>query len=394
MPNKLSDGLVKRGSTWSYVVRVADPATGKTKPVWKGGFATKSDARRARDRARTQDHDGAFIEPTRLTLGQFLVDRWLPARELDVRATTLLSYRLHVDRYIVPRLGGVKLQALRADQINALYAALLADGGEPRKGQTERRPLAPRTVLKTHTVLRRSLSDAVRWGLIVRNPVEAATRPRPGAAGEVTAMTVWTASELGRFLAATANERTAALWAVLSSTGMRRGEALGLRWTDVDLDVGTASIRQNCVQVGYELLFTEPKTRRSRRTVDLDRGTVTVLRTWRKQQLEERVAWGPAWTDTGLVFTRENGEVLHPDRASKLFDRRAADLGLPSIRLHDLRHTWATLALEAGVHPKVVSDRLGHATVGFTLDVYTHAVPRLERDAAEKVARLIAEAGC
>lgn len=128
------------------------------------------------------------------------------------------------------------------------------------------------------------------------------------------------------------------------------------------------------------------------RNVALDGETVTVLRRWRTLQLEERMRWGEAWTDTGLVFTREDGTGVHPDYVSKRFKARVAETDVPEIRLHDLRHTWASLALAAGVHPKVVSERLGHATVSMTLDVYSHAIPALQADAADAVAGLIFDA--
>lgn len=170
---------------------------------------------------------------------------------------------------------------------------------------------------------------------------------------------------------------------------MRRGEVLGLRWSDVDLNAARLSVQQTPVSVAYKLEFSTPKTARGRRSLALDATTVEALRTHRKRQLEERMAWGPAYEESGLVFTTENGAPIHPDRFTQMFDKHAKHAGLPRIRLHDLRHSHATLALAAGVHPKVVSERLGHATVAFTLDVYSHAVPALQEDAAERVASLI-----
>jgi integrase len=172
-------------------------------------------------------------------------------------------------------------------------------------------------------------------------------------------------------------------------TGMRRGEAAGLRWVDVDLKSARISVCQARVTVGYKVQLSEPKTRRVRRSIALDGGTVSVLRHWKGGQARERLEWGPAWTNTGYVFTREDGLPYHPDRVTKLFEEAVERLNLPRIRLHDLRHTHATIALSAGVHPKVVSERLGHANISITLDTYSHAVPALEEEAAAKLAAML-----
>jgi integrase len=179
------------------------------------------------------------------------------------------------------------------------------------------------------------------------------------------------------------------LWVVFLAIGLRRGEVAGLRWDDVDLDRREAAIRRTRVVVGWQVHVSEPKTRRSRRTVSLDPTTVAVLRAHRARQLEERLAWGPTWQDSRHVFCSEGGQPLHPQRVTKAFDRMLAIHGLPKIRLHDLRHTSASLALLAGVHPTVVSERMGHANVGITLDTYSHVVKGMQEEAAVKVAELL-----
>ncbi|MDP8977000.1 MAG: site-specific integrase [Actinomycetota bacterium] len=160
-----------------------------------------------------------------------------------------------------------------------------------------------------------------------------------------------------------------------------------MRWSDVDLDAGRLSVRQALLTIDYTVTLSEPKTRRGRRSLHLDGRTVAALRAHRQAQLHERLAWGPSWADTGLVFTRPDGAMIHPQRLSKWFAQRAR--GLPPIRLHDLRHSWATAAPAAGVHPKIVSERLGHATVSITLDTYSHVLPGMDADAAELVAASI-----
>lgn len=186
----------------------------------------------------------------------------------------------------------------------------------------------------------------------------------------------------------------APLFTLMATTGLRRGEALGLRWSDVDLDAGRLAVRQTLLAINSHMEFGEPKTARSRRTVDLDAGTVAVLRAHRKAQLEERAGRGLGRLRAGtLVFTDEGGDQLHPNLVSKTFVKLILETELPAIRLHDLRHTHASLSLQAGVHVKVVSERLGHSSVTITLDTYSHAIPGLQRDAAEKVAALIPALG-
>jgi integrase len=168
-----------------------------------------------------------------------------------------------------------------------------------------------------------------------------------------------------------------------------RGEALGLRWADVDLDTGRASIVQTVITVKHKVHFGDPKTAKGTRTVSLDPATITALREHRKRQAAERLQMGAGWTDHGLVFCHVEGGTLHPERFSRTFTDRIRQLGLAPIRLHDLRHTWATLALASGVHPKVVQERLGHANISITLDIYSHVTEGLHSDAAAKVADVI-----
>lgn len=180
---------------------------------------------------------------------------------------------------------------------------------------------------------------------------------------------------------------------MLATAGLRRGEALGLRWSDVDLDAGRASIRQTVIAVKHTPMLGAPKATMGRRTVTLDKGTVAALREHRKRQAAERLLIGAGWTDTDLVFCHVDGTMLHPERFTRGFSEAARRLGLPEIRLHDLRHGWATLALQAGIHPKVVQERLGHANIGITLDTYCHVIAGLHEDGAEQVAALFRTPG-
>ena len=184
-------------------------------------------------------------------------------------------------------------------------------------------------------------------------------------------------------------DRLVAAWHLLATTGMRRGELLGLRWVDVDLEGAFLSVRQTRVSVDYQVEVGTPKTERGTRTVALDPATVAVLHEHRSRQLEERLAWGPAWTDSGLVLTREDGTEIHPQRFSQYFRRLASSSGLPLIRLHDVRHSYATALIKAGQPIKVVSQRIGHASPTITMAIYQHVLPSDDVEAAAAGARLI-----
>jgi len=253
--------------------------------------------------------------------------------------------------------------------LNSLYAQLLADGKQSNGGGG----LSARSVRYVHTILHRALRDAVRCGRVSHNAADAADPPRASATARPT-MTTWTGEQLRAFLDYTVDHRLYSAFVVLATTGMRRGEALGLRWSDVELTTGRSSIVQTVIAVNHKVKIGSPKTARGRRTVALDPGTVAVLRRHRQQQLEERLIMGAGFTDHGLIFCRPDGGPLHPERFTRTFEIEAGRAGLPRIRLHDLRHTWATLALASGEHPKVVQERLGHAK---RVDHIGHLQPRL-----------------
>ncbi len=272
----------------------------------------------------------------------------------------------------------IKRPRSRPLHIEELYANLLQEGR--RYGGA----LAPKTVRNIHIALRRSLADAHRFGLVPRNVAALVKPPAPVRAE----LSTWTAEEMRQFLAAVADDRLMPAFRLLASTGMRRGEVLGLRWSDVDLARSRLRVNRSFTAVDEALVWASPKTTRSRRTLSLDPETVGVLRAHRARQTEEKLEAGPAWIEDGLVFCNELGGPLQPDRFTRAFTAAARRSGMRPIRLHDLRHTWATLALQAGIHPKVVSERLGHATTGITLDIYSHVQPELDAHAATTVAQL------
>jgi integrase len=349
------------------------------------GFRTKREAQAALNAAISALRGDADVEPSKLTVKQYLLSEWLPALESTLRPATIASYRGAVENYVVPALGSIPLQKLSATQIEALYAALLR---EPRGGREGARPLAASTVHQVHVVLHRALRDAVRQGRRTGNPCDAATPPRRVQASEA-GLHVWTADQLGAFLAVTRKTRLGSLWQVLALTGMRRGEALGLRWEDVDLEAARLSIQRSLVPVHGKVVVSEPKTAKGRRSIALDAGTVVVLRKQAARQLADQDSAGKAYRTTGYVFSDELGQALDPGRVSKCFNVAVEVALLPRITLHCLRHTHATLGLAAGVHPKVMQERLGHANIGITLDLYSHSVRGMDESAAELIAALV-----
>lgn len=371
-----------RGGTWTAYWEESPEPDGRRRQGSKGGFRSKREALDHLAKIHAAKQAGAYVQPAKLTFGQYLTESWLPAQEQRLRESSFSDYGDRIRNYVLPALGGVALQDLNATHLDRLYADLIARGG--RRGGS----LAPKTVRNVHAVVTKALSSATRKRLVTRNVALDADPPKVPGPGE-REMETWTPDELRLFLEAIGTHRLAAAYVLSASTGMRRGEVLGVRWDDVDLDNGTVSIRQTVISVRYAIRLSEPKTARGRRTISLDPATVAVLRAHQALQHAERDTRPGPYDDHGLVFARLDGRPTHPDFFSQTFDRTVRRLKLKRVRLHDLRHTYATLALRAGVDAKTVSARLGHATVAFTLDVYTKAVPQLDREAADKIAGLI-----
>jgi integrase len=371
----------KRGTKWSFVVDVTTegPVPRQRKQKWHSGYATKKDAEDALTEVLGKMHAGTYVETARQTVAEYLRE-WLDAIGGTIRPGTLRSYRTNMEVHVITRIGGVPLAKVTPVRLNSLYAELLVSGRHDGNGG-----LSTRTVRYTHTILHRAFRDAVRWGLLHRNPSDFADPPRHIK----PEMRVWTTDELRAFLAFVAGDELHALWVLLATSGMRRGEALGLRWQDVDLRKGRLSVRQSLSSGGGKLSFSPPKTARSRRSLSLDPGTVAVLRTHRAQQGEDQLAEGVVGGAGGLVFARSDGSPTRPDSVSRRFTQLSRGAGVPVIRVHDLRHTYATIALSAGAHPKVVAERLGHSTIAITLDTYSHVLPALEEETANRLAQLI-----
>jgi integrase len=265
-----------------------------------------------------------------------------------------------------------------------MFEALRQPGANERGKQ--KRGLSETSLQHTHAALSSALDYAVRQRIIAHNVMVDVDRPRR----QRTAMRVWSAGQLAKFLTAVEADRLHPVLRLASHTGARRSELLGLKLPQLDLAAATLSITARRTRVGYEMIERAgTKTAAGARVIDLDPLTVEVLRTWRKAQAAERQAWGVAYVDTDYVFTAENGEPLHADHLAQRFERLVAAAGVPTIRFHDLRHTHATLLLKAGVPPHVVSQRLGHASPALTLSIYSHVLPRQQAAAAAAFAKLV-----
>ena len=349
----------------------------------KAGFATQKECEAAMNKLLVKVEQQSYTAPTKASVREYLTKEWLPAVKATIRPSTYNSYVQHVECHIVPHIGTVKLAKITGSQVNRLYAKLAETGS---KDGTH--GLSPMTIHHVHACLHKACKDAVRWGRLPKNPLDAADPPRQKGDGSKE-MKTWDKKQLREFLESVADDRLSALWYTIAFTGMRRGEALGLRWSDVDLENARLSVRRALIPINREVVVSEPKTAKGRRVVALDPSTIEVLKAQAARQLDEQDEWEDAWIDSGLVFTAENGGPLDPETISRYWRQAVKKSMLPAIRLHDLRHTHATLALQAGIHPKVVSERLGHATVSITLDTYSHAIPAMQEEAAALIAGLV-----
>lgn len=376
MAARRSGSISPRGdSKWMVRVYLGPDGGGKRRYHNHMVHGTKKDAQHYLNGVLSQRDANTWVEPKKVTLDEHL-DTWLDSVVRHrVRPRTLGSYQQLLDAYVRPTLGNRYLAQVTAVQVQRLYSVLLTRG------------LSSRTVRYTHAVLRNALKQAVTWRLMAQNPCDSVELPRQ-VRSEMQALSP---EQARGFLEAAASTPWRALFEVLVVTGMRPGEALGLQWRDIDWDAGRLSVRRALVKQGKEWRLEEPKTAKSRRAIPLPPDTVRTLVTHRKQQAVERLAAGPAYVNHDLVFAGQHGQPLDAHNVVRRgFKPLLREAGLPNrVRLYDLRHTCATLLLGQGVHPKVVSERLGHASVALTLDTYSHTVPTLQEEATTGLGNLL-----
>jgi integrase len=372
--------LVQRKERFYAVVYDGrDPLTGRERRTWHTAGRNRDDAEAMLTLLNAQQRllAGAGSEGGGLTLGQFLTNAWLPAKRLELRPTTAHRYEWMITHYVLPRLGSIPLRRLRVDHLEDLYRELLHTKGRRGTG------LAPKTVHNVHIMIRSSLRMAVRRRLASVNVADAAAAPRFRSA--IPPMRSWTVAQLKLFLDAAHRERLYPALRLSAMTGMRRGEVLGLTWSAIDFEQRRLTINTAIQLLDSRIIEVPPKTRASRRSVDLDRDTCAVLEAWHDQQHHN----GGHATPGSWVFTSVRGGPVNPDLYSQTFDRLVARLDVPKIRLHDLRHTHATLLIKNGEPLKVVSERLGHANPAFTMATYQHVMPGMGANAARRFANLL-----
>src|SRR5260370_2134292 len=323
--------------------------------------------------AQLQMQVGRLVVGRDQTVAQYL-ERWLTDAVVhSVRPKTYVNYELCVRR-LMPHVGRRRLRVLAPEHIQHALGKLL-DGG-----------WSARTVRQVHMVLRCALKQAVLWRLVASNPSDAVKPPR----AERKEMRTLTEDEVHRLLAATSGTRHHSLWIFLVTTGVRLGEALAIRWADIDLNEGRVTIRRALQrQRGAGLVFVEPKSSRGRRTVSLPPETLEVLAQQRRDLDRERVEAGERWQENDLVFPSPVGRPRDMTYLSYTFHRGLERAGLPRLRIHDLRHTAATHLLNKHVHPKVVQELLGHSTIAITLDTYSHVLPALVKEASGHMSSLV-----
>ena len=326
--------------------------------------------REAMDKAAVLAADkqrGEMVEPNRMTVGEYL-DHWLEnIQRPTIREATYISYEQIIRNHLKPHLGGSGLQKLTPIHIQTCYAAMEKAGTSPRVRQL------------AHAVLRCAMKRAVKLGLVLRNVCDAVDAPRVPRA----AMSVLNSEQVAKLLEQSNGTRYHALMVLAVTTGLRQGELLGLQWSDIDIQKGTLAVQRALIENNGKVSIGEPKTEKGRRSVTLPTMALQALAEHRRILMTEGNA-GSLW-----VFPNTKGGTIGKGNLlSKVFRPMLKRAGLPPIRFHDLRHTAATLLLAEGVHPKVVQERLGHSQIGMTLDTYSHVLPTMQQDAADRLDRL------
>jgi integrase len=368
---KMRGHIVKRSQdSYTIVLNLGrDPSTGKRRQQWLSVKGTKKDAEKRLSELLSQLDNGIYIKPMKSTLAEFL-KLWLrDYTKANLSPRGYERYESIVRVHLVPSLGSISLTQLRPEHVQKYYTAKLNSG------------LAARTVRYHHVVLHIALKTAVKWGLASRNVVDAVDPPR----ARNTEMKTWDEDNIIRFLNTAKGTPYYALFYTALFTGMRRSELLALRWQDIDFIFSQISVNRGLHQLNDgSYIFTQPKSAKSQRTIALSPSAILVLKEHHEKQKLERIMQGIPLTDEDLVFSHPDGKPLRPNTVSRAWTILAARAGVKVIRLHDARHSHASLMLKQGTHPKIVQERLGHSTISVTLDTYSHVAPGLQEAAANR----------
>jgi integrase len=374
----------KKRGTWYYVVDIGlDPATGKRRQQHRGGFKSPTGAKKALQRVSAKAIDGGYVEPSAQPVRVYL-ENWLKGVESNHKPSTAATYEHKLTRYVIPRIGAMPLRAVDATTLDALYADLKLHGGRNDKNGNPQ-PISEQSVAVVHRILHKALSDAVKRRLIHSNPATDAVVPKSTAPKERDA---WDSDELRTFFGHVADDRLYALWVVATTTGMRRGELCGLKWSDVNLDAAHLVVQRSRVPVrGRGVVESTPKSGEER-GVTIAPETVAALRAHRKHQLEERLACGEGWTENEYIFRNEDGTPMRPDVITSTFKAIVAAAKLRPIVFYGLRHSHITLGLADGTPVKVMQERVGHKKIETTYG-YAHVLPGMQERAAASFENLI-----
>jgi integrase len=363
---------------WAIVIDLRDPETGKRRRKWHSFKGTKREAQIESSRLISAISGGAYIEPAKITVGQFL-DRWLEHIKPRVSPRTHERYGEIVRKNLNPLLGAV-LTKLRPMQISDAYAKALSGGRRDGRGG-----LSPTTVRYMHVILKAAMGQAVRWQMLARNPVDAVDPPKI----ERSAMRTYDLAQTAELIEATRGTGMTITVMLAVLCGLRRGEIAALRWRNINLGAAQLAVTESAEQTKAGVRYKQPKSGRGR-TVALSARVVNELRNRRAQQAQELQMLGIPLTDDAFVVAQADGRPLQPASITHqwhlLLSKHKA---LPRIRFHDLRHAHATHMLSSGVHPKIASERLGHSKVGITMDLYSHVMPGMQEDAAARVDRAL-----
>jgi len=367
--------IIKRYKN-SYTIVLSlgvDPATGKKKQQWVSVKGSKKEAEKRLADLLHQLDTGTFMKPSKTTLGEFL-ERWLVDYRPNLSPRGFERYEGIIRGHLIPGLGSITLTQLRPEHLQKHYTAKQNDG------------LSARTVRYHHAVLHVALKTAVQWGLLPRNPADAVSPPH----ARRTEMQTWNEDDITHFLEVAKDSRYYTLFYTALFTGMRRSELLGLKWGDVDFMLSQIYVSRGLHHLkDGSYIFTEPKSVKSRRTIALPPSATLLLKEHHEKQKLERVMLGMSLTDGDLVFSHLEGKPLRPNTITRAWEVLAAHTGVKVIRLHDARHTHASIMLKQGIHPKIVQERLGHASIQMTLDTYSHVAPGLQEAAANRFDELV-----
>jgi len=368
---------------WEITIDInRDPATGKRLRHFETVKGVKKDAQHRLAELLINIDQGTYIkQPMKLTVAIWLL-QWLAGHVTgNLTPKTSESYNHELRHYVIPRLGGIRLNDLRPHHIQDYIAEVLSGGRRRSTGGLSRR-----TVQYHYRILSKALDDAIRMGLLAVNPCKGVRPPRP-LRHDIPAIG---SDDLTRLIAAMGGSSYHLYYYTLLLTGMRRSELLALRWRDLDLDLASVYVAHSLHRLDDgKVIIKEPKTPSSRRMVDLPPSLALLLREHKKDQQLQRVILSPILKDEDFVFCHDDGSPLNPSTVTHNFSKVAISAGMPQLRLHDLRHIHATMMLKAGIHPRVVQERLGHSTIATTLDIYSHTVPGMQKAAAERLDTLL-----